>query len=197
MKQNNNSKGLAKQFLQDTDVNIIDVIGKEFTKAAVRTENKSIITKLKELESTTITDIDGLVDALNVGLDPAIAETAKLVTNQTSFNYLDKLKDKDGHNLLQPCLTDSTKKMFKGKIIEVFSDEELSPKVSGNLTFYIGDPEEYIDFYELKGIEIAKSDEAGFKEYTTWLRAVERYDVQISDSKAMKLCEMKNPATVL
>lgn len=184
---------VANQFIEDTDVNIVDYIGKEFVKASVRTENKAIITEFKKLEAKTIKGLDDIITALNVDLDPAIAENAKIITNQTSFNYLDTLKDKNGYPILQPCLTEPSKKMLKGKVIEVFSDEELSPKTPSNLTFYVGDPEEYLTFYERKGIEVATSAEAGFKEYATWLRVVERFDVGVFDDKALVLCEMAKP----
>ncbi|KXI11467.1 phage major capsid protein [Peptostreptococcus anaerobius] len=184
---------VANQFIEDTDVNIVDYIGKEFVKASVRTENKAIITEFKKLEAKTIKGPDDIITALNVDLDPAIAENAKIITNQTSFNYLDTLKDKNGYPILQPCLTEPSKKMLKGKVIEVFSDEELSPKTPSNLTFYVGDPEEYLTFYERKGIEVATSAEAGFKEYATWLRVVERFDVGVVDDKALVLCEMAKP----
>lgn len=185
---------VANQFMEDTDVNIVDFIGKEFTKAAVRTENKAIITEFKKLTAKTIKGLDDIITALNVDLDPAISENAKIITNQTSFNYLDTLKDKNGYPILEPCLADPSKKMLKGKVIEVFSDEELTAKTAGNLTFYVGDPEEYLTFYEKKGIEVATSAEAGFKEYATWLRVVERFDVGVFDTKALVLCEMAKPA---
>lgn len=185
---------VAKQLLQDTDVNLMSFIGSEFAKASVRTENKVIIEKLKNVNVKTIKNIDDIGTILNVDLDPALAENAKIVTNQTSFDYLDKLKDGNGLPLLQPCLTEPTKKMFKGKIIEVFSDEEIQPKTKGNLVFYIGDFEEYITFYDKLGTEIAKSDEAGFKQYATWLRIVQRFDVGVVDEKAIVHAELK-PAT--
>ncbi|MBC2576572.1 phage major capsid protein [Peptostreptococcus canis] len=184
---------VANQFLQDTDINIIDYIGKEFVKAAVRTENKKIITEMKKLSAITIKGIDDLVSALNTAIDPAIAENARIITNQTSFDWLDRQKDSQGLPLLQPSLSEPTKKNLKGKIIEVFSDEELEPKTTGNLTFYVGDLEEYLTFYEKEGIEVAKSEEAGFKQNTTWLRVIERFDLGIYDDKALVLCEMKKP----
>ncbi|SFE88003.1 phage major capsid protein [Peptostreptococcus sp. D1] len=184
---------VSNSFLQDTDVNIVDYIGKEFAKASVRTENKLIITEMKKLTATTMKGVDDLVSALNTGIDPAIAENAKIITNQTSFDWLDKQKDGNGLPLLQPCLAEPTKKQLKGKVIEVFSDEELTPKTAGNLTFYIGDAEEYLDFFDRQEIEIAISEEAGFKQNTTWLRVIERFDVGIYDDKALVLCEMKKP----
>lgn len=181
---------VAKQLLQDTDVNIMSFIGSEFAKASVRTENKVVIEKLKSATVKTIKELDELGTILNVDLDPAIAMNAKIVTNQTSFDWLDKQKDGNGLPLLQPSLTEPTKKMYKGKIIEVFSDEEIQPKTSKNLVFYIGDFEEYITFYDKLGIEIAKSDEAGFKQYATWLRIVQRFDADIVDEKAIVHAEM-------
>ncbi len=181
---------VAKQLLQDIDVNLMSFIGNEFAKASVRTENNLIIEKLKTATAKTIKTVDDIGTILNVDLDPAIAEGARIVTNQTSFDWLDRQKDGNGLPLLQPCLTEPTKKMFKGKIIEVFSDEEIKSDTVGNLIFYIGDFEEFVTFYDRLGTEIAKSDEAGFKQYTTYLRIVQRFDVGVVDEKAVIKAEL-------
>lgn len=181
---------VSNSFISDVNANIVQYIGKEFGKASVRTENKKILDEFKKLDANTIDGIDGLIEALNTKLDPAIAETAVLITNQSSYDYLDKLKDKNGSYLLQPLVTEPTKLGFKGKPIVVLPDEELTPKTSENYTFYIGDPEEYLVFFERQGIEVAMSTEAGFKQNATWMRVIERFDVQIDDKKALVLCEM-------
>ena len=64
------------------------------------------MTKGKEV---VISTIDSLKDVFNVGLDPAIAAGAMVVTNQNGYNYLDKLKDKDGKYILQPNPTQPTR----------------------------------------------------------------------------------------
>ena len=49
------------------------------------------------------------------GLDPAITTGAMVIANQNGYNYLDKLKDKDGKYILQPNPTQPTQMMLFGK----------------------------------------------------------------------------------
>ena len=69
-------------------------------------------TKGKEV---VISTIDSLKDVFNVGLDPAITTGAMVIANQNGYNYLDKLKDKDGKYILQPNPTQPTQMMLFGK----------------------------------------------------------------------------------
>ena len=70
------------------------------------------MTKGKEV---VISTIDNLKDVFNVGLDPAVATGAMVITNQNGYNYLDKLKDKDGKYILQPNPTQPTQTLLFGK----------------------------------------------------------------------------------
>lgn len=70
------------------------------------------MTKGKEV---VISTIDSLKDVFNVGLDPAITTGAMVIANQNGYNYLDKLKDKDGKYILQPNPTQPTQMMLFGK----------------------------------------------------------------------------------
>ncbi len=182
---------VAKQLTQDISANLMGFIGDEFAKASINTENKVIAAELEKLTVKTIKNYDGIKTILNVDLDPAISSNAKIITNQTSFDYLDSLKDENGHDILQPVLTDPTKRMFRGRTIEVFPDEIIKPKTPKNMVFYVGDPAEYLRFYEKLGTEIARSEEAGFKQYATWLRVVQRFDTGVFDEKALVRAELK------
>ena len=55
--------------------------------------NTLILNQLGTLAKTTVSKQDDIKDILNVKLDPAINATTKVVTNQSGFNVLDKLKD--------------------------------------------------------------------------------------------------------
>lgn len=74
----------------------MNYLKKWIVKKAKATRNFMIIAKIKEIckgSEVTVTGLDNLKDIFNVMLDPAIALGAVVVTNQSGFNFLDKLKD--------------------------------------------------------------------------------------------------------
>lgn len=179
--------------LKNTDVKIIDFIGRKFAKAAVRTENKKIAEQLKKVTPTTIKSHLDIKTALNVTLDPSISSNARIITNQTSFNYLDRLVDGNEQPLLSDSLTEAGKKTFAGKTIEVFSDTEIESSDNQKLIFYVGDVEEYVTFYEREGLLAGISSDAGFTINATWTRLIERFGVDVVDDRALVCLEMAVP----
>lgn len=176
---------VSNTLLEDTNLPLTSIIGKSFVKKAVNTENAEILTLSKSVKTKKEgTDYKDLITALNKTLDPAIAQSAEILTNQSGFDYLDKLEDKNGRPLLTVDLTDSSKKLFKGKRLVVVSDELLAND-GGKYPFYIGDFSEFINFYDRKGVEIARSTDAGFTKNATLLRVIERFDVKIVDDQAV------------
>ena len=176
---------VSNTLLEDTNLPLVEIIGSNFTQKSVNTENAGILKLLKTVK-TKITgkDYKDLITALNVKLDPAIANTAVVVTNQSGFDYLDKLEDGNKRPLLTTDLTDSTKKLFKGKRVLVLTDEML-PQDAKKYPFYVGDLVEFVNFYDRKGVEIARSTEAGFTKNATLLRVIERFDVKATDEEAV------------
>lgn len=175
---------LSNTLLEDAFVNITSYIGDQFVKMAVNTENSKILEVLKASKKKTGKEIDDIKTVLNVDLDPAISMNAIIITNQTGFDYMDKLKDKNGRDILSDSLNDATRKTFKGKEIIVLPDELL--KATGNaLPFIIGDLTQAVNFYDRKGVEIAVSQEAGFTKNATLMRVIERFDVLPYDKEAV------------
>ena len=176
---------VSNTLLEDTNLPLVEIIGSNFVKKAVNTENAEILKLLKNVKTkVTGKDYEDIITALNVKLDPAIASTAVIITNQSGFDYLDKLKDKEGRPLLTTDLSDPSKKLFKGKRILPLTDEVL-PQDAKKYPFYVGDLEEFVNFYDRKGIEIARSTEAGFTKNATLLRTIERFDVKTVDAEAV------------
>lgn len=183
---------LSNTFLEDVRINIIDYIGKQFAKMAVNTENRLILEVLKTMttgKKKTGKGVDDLKTVMNVDLDPAIAQNAKIITNQSGFDYLDKLKDKQGNYVLQPVVGDATRKALVGREVFVVPDALLSG-TKGTLPFYVGDLRQGINFFERKGYEIAVSDQAGFTKNATLLRCIERFGVYEFDAEAVKYVEI-------
>lgn len=176
---------VSNTLLEDTNLPLVEIIGSNFIKKAVNTENAEILKLLKTVKTkVTGKDYEDIVTALNVKLDPAIASTAVVITNQSGFDYLDKLKDKEGRPLLTTDLSDPSRKLFKGKRVAVLTDEVL-PQDAKKYPIYVGDLGEFTNFYDRKGVEIARSIEAGFTKNATLLRVIERFDVKVTDEEAM------------
>lgn len=175
---------ISNTLLADEEADLTTYIGKRFTKKAINTENEKIYAILKTATEKTGTTYAAISTALNKDLDPAISENAIIITNQSGFDWLDNLEDKNGRPLLTQDLSDSTKKLFKGRRVEVFSDTLIVP-VPGSQIFYVGDMTEFITFFDREGLELAISTEAGFTKNSTLIRAIERFDVKKVDDKAM------------
>ena len=186
---------ISKQLLQDEKANLLSYIDKHFAKRAVRSENDAIVTLMKEAtQYTEGTDYKAISKALNVKLDTAIAMNAKIYTNQAGFDYLDSLEDSNGRPLLQPNLADGTKLTFKGYEIVKLNDSEYGNDTK-KLEFWVGDLSSYCNFYDRRTLEIAVSEEAGFKQYSVFTRAVERFDVGKVDAKAGVRVIIPEPST--
>lgn len=184
---------VSNTLLEDTNLPLVKIIGREFIKKAVNTENAEILKLLKTVKTkVTGKDYEDIVTALNVKLDPDIASTAVIITNQSGFDYLDKLKDKEGRPLLTTDLSDPSRKLFKGKKIAVLTDEIL-PQDAKKHPFYVGDLGEFTNFYDRKGVEIARSTEAGFTKNAILLRVIERFDVKVTDEEAMVYVTIPEP----
>lgn len=174
---------ISNQLIKDEKADLMPYVNRDFAKRAVRTENADIVTVLKKAEILEAADYKGINKALNIKLDSAIADSSVILTNQTGYDYLDELEDKNGRPLLVPDITEPTVLRYRGhRIIKVNDNEYTSDE--GTMEFFVGDIASFVDFEDRQGYEIAMSEHAGFKTYSTLLRCVERYGVSIRDQKA-------------
>ena len=126
---------MTAELLEDTASNIMAYINKWIAKKTKATRNAMILKVLNEMtkgKEVTVENLDSLKDIFNEQLDPAIADNAVVITNQSGFNYLDKLKDKDGNYILQKDPTQQTKgKMLFGEypIIKLSKKTLASEKI--------------------------------------------------------------------
>lgn len=174
---------ISNQLIKDEKANLMAYVNRDFAKRAVRTENADIVAVLKKAEVLEADSYKDINTALNKKLDSAIADSAVILTNQTGYDYLDKLDDGNGRPLLTPDVAEPTVLRYRGhRIIKVNDNEYTSDE--GTMEFWVGDIASFVDFEDRQGYEIAMSEHAGFKTYSTLLRCVERYGVSIRDSKA-------------
>lgn len=189
---------VTQELLSDTAENIIGYLKKWIAKKAKATRNFMIVAKIREITEdaeVAVDDLDQLKKIFNVLLDPAIALTAGVVTNQDGYNWLDTLKDKDGKYILQPDPTRPTSTLLFGKypVKKVSNKTMPSVAVEGGYKVPIvcGDLKEAITIFDRETLTIDISSNAGdlWKTDQTGIKVRERLDIQSVDEEAIIMAE--------
>lgn len=195
----------TRELLKDTAENILGYLNKWIAKKSRATRNAAILRKLNEItngKEVAVADFDDFKDVFNVTLDPSIAASSIVLTNQSGFNYLDKLKDKDGKYILQPDVTDKTKTLLFGvypvkkvsnkvlKNVDVKKGGEGADKddvISVKIPVFMGDLKEAITLFDREKITVELSTEAGdlWAKDLTGIKVRDRFDVQAVDEDAV------------
>lgn len=189
----------TQELLKDSATNILAYINKWIAKKSRATRNFAILKKLKEItagKEIPLATFDDFKDVFNVKLDASIAASSIVLTNQSGFNYLDKIKDGDGNYIMQPDVTDKTKRVLFGvypvhrvsdktlKNIEVKSGDEVT---AVKCPVFIGDLKEAITLFDREHISVELSTEAGdlWAKDLTGIKVRDRFDVQAVDETAV------------
>ena len=195
---------VTRELLQDTAENILGYLNKWIAKKSRATRNAAILKCLSDMTSgkgVAVEGFDDLKDIFNVTLDPAIAQSAIVLTNQSGFNYLDKLKDSDGNYIMQPDVTDKTKMLLFGvypvkkvsnKVLKNTDVMQSEEKTGEKYPLYIGDLKEAVTLFDREKISVELSTEAGdlWAKDLTGIKVRDRFDVQKVDDKAVVLGEI-------
>lgn len=191
---------ITAELFEDTAANIMAYINKWIAKKTKATRNAMILKVLNEMTSgseVVISNIDSLKDVFNEELDPAIAATSIVITNQNGFNFLDKLKDSDGNYILQKDPTQKTtgKLLFGEYPIIKMSKKVLksTPIMDGeNVVGYkhpvfCGDLKEAVTLFDRNVISIDMNDKAAglWEKDMTGVKVRDRFDVQPVDKDAV------------
>ncbi|MEH7088106.1 phage major capsid protein [Priestia megaterium] len=191
---------VTRELLQDSAENILGYLRKWIAQKARVTRNFLILaeldksfggSKVKELET-----FDDFKDIFNVDLDPAIALSSGVLTNQDGFNWLDKQKDSDGKYILQPNPVNATQKLLFGRYpVTVVSNKVLKSGIEGTaeaptahkFPFYMGDFKEAITIFDRETLSIEFSTEAGdlWGKDLTGAKVRERLDIKTVDTEAV------------
>lgn len=193
---------MTAELLEDTAQNIMAYINKWIAKKTKATRNAMILKVLGEMttgKEIVVSNIDSLKDIFNETLDPAIAATSIIITNQSGFNYLDKLKDKDGKYILQVDPTQKT----KGKLLfGEYPIVKMSKKVLKSTPIldadgqtvkgykhpiFCGDLKEAITLFDRNVLTIDMNDKAAglWEKDMTGIKVRDRFDVQPVDEDAV------------
>lgn len=180
---------VSKTLTADTDFDLVSIIGRRFAQKSVRTENTKILAEIKTLVPKAITDYKGIKTTLNKDLDPDLLEGSIILTNQDGFDYLDQIVLENGLPLLQPVLTDKTKKQLSGYQIVVLSNAQLAT-AGGKIPYFVGNMSEFITFFDRQQIVVDLSTHAGFTKNADLIKAIERFDVKKVDADALKYLQL-------
>ena len=193
---------MTAELFEDTADNIMAYINKWIAKKTKATRNAMILKVLTDMtkgKEVVVSNIDSLKDIFNEVLDPSIAATSIVLTNQSGFNYLDKLKDSDGNYILQKDPTQKTKgKLLFGEYTIVkLSKKTLKSKpildtdgttVKGyKHPIFCGDLKEAITLFDRNVLTIDINDKAGdlWGKDMTGVKVRDRFDVQPVDNEAV------------
>ena len=170
---------ITQELLDDTAENIISYLKKWIAKKA----------------KVTVDSLDDLKKIFNVLLDPAIALTAGVVTNQDGYNWLDSLKDKDGKYILQPDPTKPTSTLLFGKYpVKKVSNRTMPSKTTDGgykVPIACGDLKEAITIFDRETLTIDISSSAGklWETDQTGIKVRERLDIKAIDEEAIVMAE--------
>lgn len=193
---------ITAELLEDTAANIMAYINKWIAKKTKATRNAMILKVMDAMtngKEISIENLDSLKDIFNEELDPAIAEAAIAITNQSGFNYLDKLKDKDGKYILQvdPTMKTKGKMLFGEYPIIKLSKKTLKSKAIMNSDghtidgykhpVYCGDLKSAITLFDRGVLTIDMNDKGAgmWDKDLTGIKVRDRFDVQPVDTDAL------------
>lgn len=191
---------VSGELASDEVANLFGYLASWYGKKQVITENGLLRKQLETLTAQNIltdSDVDeiGQVKSiLNKGLDPAISMTSVLLTNQSGFNHLDQVVDRNGRPMLQPDPTNGTSMLFKGRRVVMVSDDvlpneliEVEAEVGDGYPIYIGDMRQFATLFVRQPLEIVSTDIGGnaFQTVSIQVRGVCRMTTAKFDEKAV------------
>lgn len=183
---------LTNELLRDSDQNILAYVTDWIARKVVVTRNSLISALLNGLTATTLADLKAVKRVLNVDLDPAISNSAVIITNQDGFNWLDTQTDEQGRFLLQDDITRPGQKMLFGRPVVVVSNRYLPSRedTGQGKTFapiYIGNGQQFAVWFTRGTYELASTREGGeaWRRDSTELRVITRDDLVTWDAAAM------------
>lgn len=179
---------VTRELLEDTKENIENYLVNWLAKKEVATENKAILTVADTIATTpvAIKNYDDIKTILNTKIDPALLDKTVILTNQTGYNWLDTLKDKQDRYILKDHITDPNVKTLEGKYTVVVVTDKVLPVKAKKVPFYIGALEEAITHFEREGRTIETNGLGSGWEYDKVdIKTRMRFDTKAFDKEAL------------
>lgn len=176
--------------LADSDENVLAWLTGWVAKKDVITRNSQILAVLKNLpeeQQVKVSSFNDLKTILNVKIDPLIAATSVMITNQSGFDVMDHVVDNNGRYVMQHDVTNPTAPArFDGKPVIVISDRFL-PNDGDSYPLYVGDLKQAVRLFDRQQMSLLTTNigAGAFEQDLTKIRAIDRFDVQLWDSAAV------------
>jgi len=180
---------LTSELLADSDQNILQYVTNWIARKHVVTKNTMITTLLGGLNPVPLGDLDAVKNVLNVTLDPAISQSATILTNQDGYHWLDTQVDGNGRYLLVDDITQPGRKLLFGRPVAVIANRYL-PSVGGpppnTAPIFIGNGQQLAVLFTRGKYELGATTEGGdaWRRDTTELRTITRDDLVLWDTNA-------------
>lgn len=179
---------VSNELAADEVAGLFAYIARFIAKRVTITENNLLLGTVPSsvyAAATAGKELSTIKKALNVGLDPASAASAVIITNQDGFNVLDSLEDTTGRPLVQTNVMDATPRLFGSKPIVVLPNAVLA-SASSAAPVIIGDMKQYATLFERNPVEILSTNIGGaaFDTDSTMVRYIKRMDAVKFDAAA-------------
>ena len=180
---------ISREAIEDSKINVLGELKVWLARTIAATRNAAIIDVLKnggpgengpttKLVAETVTDVDGIKDAINLNIQPNYEHNVAIVS-QTAFAALDKMKDKNGNYLMQADIKEATTKRLLGARVVVLPDEMLG--ADGANTIIVGNLKDAIVLFDRSQYQAQWTDYMHFGEC---LMVAVRQDARLLDHKA-------------
>ena len=180
---------ISREAIEDSKINVLGELKVWLARTIAATRNAAIIDVLKnggpgesgpttKLVAETVTDVDGIKDAINLNIQPNYEHNVAIVS-QTAFATLDKLKDSNGNYLMQADIKEATSKRLLGAKVVVLPDEMLG--ADGANTLIVGNLKDAIVLFDRSQYQAQWTDYMHFGEC---LMVAVRQDARLLDKKA-------------
>jgi HK97 family phage major capsid protein len=147
---------VSNDLLADAEADVMGVLGEQFFRAQVITENQMILAAIDANgAATAATDWKDILKAINATA-PVGGVDKVVVTNTDGFNYLDTLVDDNERPILTQALVDDPRRIFRGyEVIQLPNAVLATDSTTGAIPFYVGSLRDAVYFVERKGLEIS------------------------------------------
>ena len=182
-------QSLTSELIDDAEVEIEGLVKKNFANIVTAKENGKILSVIK-VNSVAVegaTSYEDVQKEIDKSL-PSVKSGLSTLVNVSTYAELKNKKDKQGRplELITPV---NGIEHFHGKPIFVVEDDMLPTTELMKETYYIGNFAEAVKFFDRKAVTIARSTEAGFRDDTTKIRILERFDVAKGSVRSLKKIE--------
>lgn len=180
---------VSSDLMKDAEADIMGVLGEQFFRAQVITEDAMILAAIDANgAATAVTNWKDILKAINATA-PVGGTDKVVVTNTDGWNYLDTLVDDNGRPVLTQALVDDPKRIFRGyEVIQLPNEVLATDSTTGAIPFYVGSLRDAVYFIERQGLEISYNpySDSAYAKNAVDVRITCRLDCKTKFASAVK-----------